>query len=355
METARVLFLINKLSVGGAERVCVDDANELLREGVSVEFCTLFGEGLLRNELLLKDENVHTLHARNVFDREALRRAEMLVKERNIAVIYSTLNEANVFGRILKTKVPAVRLVTREANMPYAKGLVYQMLDVLLAHKSDRIVAVSQSVASSIMQRIPWIKKKVTVLQNGVEVREVVLDRPSVHRLLTVGSLTEKKDQVLLIQALALLGEPYTLTMVGEGPCRKKLEGLARELGCKDRVVFTGVLSKEDVAKAYAEHDIFVLSSKREGSPNVVLEALSAGLPVVAFSIPAVAEIIENHVHGFLVSPRTAKAFADAVGHLSLSERNRLGKEGNMHVLQHYSRAQHLSALRGLLGVNKGL
>jgi L-malate glycosyltransferase len=134
-------------------------------------------------------------------------------------------------------------------------------------------------------------------------------------RLVTVGSLVEVKGHRHLIEAVARLRErglDVPLTIVGDGPLRRTLEESADGLGVGDLVTFTGVLEKQAVAAALREADVFVLSSSSENMPCAVLEAMSAGLPVVATRVGGVPEVV-GRPEGILVAPGSSDALADGV------------------------------------------
>jgi glycosyltransferase involved in cell wall biosynthesis len=152
-------------------------------------------------------------------------------------------------------------------------------------------------------------------------------------RLLTVGRLTPKKGIDVVLRALAAVRTHVTLTVVGEGPGGPRLRRLAARLGVDRRVRWAGSLDQPAVRALYRESDLFVLAPRvaadgdRDGLPNVVVEALSQGLPVVGTRIAALPEIVEDGVHGRLVTPDDAPALAAAIAELVADPgaRRRLG------------------------------
>lgn len=130
--------------------------------------------------------------------------------------------------------------------------------------------------------------------------------------LVFVGRLAPVKGLRVLIEAMGQLGDPSVrLTIVGDGSERAALETLAAPLG--DRVRFTGYLSQEEVAQILATANAFVLPSFAEGVPVVLMEAMAAGLPVMATRITGVPELVEDGVSGHLVTPGDPSALADAI------------------------------------------
>ncbi|MCE8419826.1 glycosyltransferase [Rhodovulum sulfidophilum] len=137
------------------------------------------------------------------------------------------------------------------------------------------------------------------------------------RELLFVGRLAAVKGVPLLLEAMARLGPEHPgarLTLIGDGPERARIEAEAARLGLGTRVVFAGYRSQEEVAGALARSDLFVLPSFAEGVPVVLMEAMAAGLPVVATRIAGIPELVEDGVSGLVVDPGSATALTAAIG-----------------------------------------
>lgn len=161
-------------------------------------------------------------------------------------------------------------------------------------------------------------------------------------RLLSVGRLLPKKGFDVLLQALARLAGHHRLTLVGYGPAEAELRALATRLGLDGRVRFAGQLDHPAVRDLYRASDLFVLAPRvapdgdRDGLPNVVVEALSQGLPVVTTRVAALAEIVEDGVNGRLVPPEDPDALAAALRALAADpEARRWLGEAALRRLQH--------------------
>jgi glycosyltransferase involved in cell wall biosynthesis len=347
----KVLFLINSLTVGGAERVFVNDANVLHEHGWDVHVATLFSNGQLARDLSVPADHLHALNAKSFLDMRAMRTLRALCKKNGIRTLYTTLNESNAFGRfaVLGTDVA---LMTREANMADIKPPKYKLLDMLVGWRSKRIIAVSEAVKRSVVGYAPWLQERTVVLYNGVEVPPVPPSLAPVEggiKLLCVASLTKKKDQAVLLRALALLPKDFSLTLVGEGGERAHLEALSAELGVSDRVQFAGILGNAALIAVYRSHHVFVLPSKREGCPNVVSEAQRFALPVVAFDIPGMSEFVSDE-SGIRVIKRTPETLAAAIQKAADPAQARaFGEAGFAEVGRTRSMKNHVQALESLL------
>jgi len=204
---------------------------------------------------------------------------------------------------------------------------------------------------------------RVIVNYHGVSLdRFKPMPRDATHRkpgytVVTCGRLEPYKGHHLLLQACALLGEDVRCVLVGEGPQRQRLEDLARELGMAARVEFTGPLPQAELARRYAEADVFVLASvilersgKRDVIPNVLAEAMAMQLPVVATDISGIGELVTDGESGRLVPPNDAPALAAALRQLFADEgeRRRLGLGGARKVARDFDREVNIQDLARL-------
>ncbi|MGI9500479.1 MAG: glycosyltransferase family 4 protein [Geminicoccaceae bacterium] len=164
----------------------------------------------------------------------------------------------------------------------------------------------------------------VHVMRNGVDLALFRPLDPTVSRrrwkvsrrtLLSVGHLIERKGHDLVIQALSLLPD-VDLIITGDGPEKARLQHLAARLGIADRVRFTGVVQHQNLSSLYSAADALVLASSREGWPNVLLEALACGTPVIASHNWGTPEIVSAAEAGLLLDERTPEAIANAVRRL---------------------------------------
>jgi glycosyltransferase involved in cell wall biosynthesis len=315
--TPRVAFVINELRFGGAQRVFVDDANGFARAGARVLFCTLYRETHeypLARELEASIERV-SLEARGPFDLGAVVRCARVLRSAGIDVLIATLNDANIFGRwVVLVSGLSVRLVRREANSIESKPLWQRVLDVLLDGLTRRILVVS---AADLGHFDRWRVGKVVVMRNAVALpAQAKSHKRAVPRILSVGRMTRQKDHATLVAALGMLaraGQQFTAEIIGDGPLYEAVRDLAGRQGVSERVVFRGTLPHDAVLRAYAQADVFALPSRFEGCPNVVLEAMAYGLPVIATAVGGVPELVEHEVSGLVVPPGNPKAFADAL------------------------------------------
>jgi glycosyltransferase involved in cell wall biosynthesis len=181
----------------------------------------------------------------------------------------------------------------------------------LALERADIVLPVSADLRAALASRAP--RARFRVIPNAVDVSLFAPAKRgsgAVARLLTVGLLdTPRKGLDVLLEALALVPEPLRLQVVGDGGLRGEYERLAERLGLGDRVVFRGLRPKQDVAEAMRESDLFVLGSRFENNPCVVIEAMATGLPVVATRVGGVPEIVDES-NGLLAEPRDPASLA---------------------------------------------
>jgi len=187
------------------------------------------------------------------------------------------------------------------------------------AHRAAGIIAVSQALKDELMALgVP--QERIDVLRNGVDLEmfrpdDRVSARASLdvkgRVLLSVGHLIERKGHDIVIEALRYLPE-YLLLVAGEGPERPHLQSLASRVGVQDRVRFLGSVAHEKLRAVYNAADALVLASSREGWPNVLLEAMACGTPVIASAVWGNPEVVSSRNAGILMRTRTPQGVSEA-------------------------------------------
>ena len=191
------------------------------------------------------------------------------------------------------------------------------------AQHADGIVAVSEALKDA-LAALGVSSERITVLRNGVDLamfkprcraearRTLGLDGKI---LLSVGHLIERKGHDIVIRALPRLGD-WTLAIAGDGPERPALQQLAAKIGVGDRVRFLGQIPHAELSSLYSAADVLVLASSREGWPNVLLESMACGTPVVATAIWGNPEVVSSPEAGLLVKARTPECISEGVARL---------------------------------------
>lgn len=228
------------------------------------------------------------------------------------------------------------RVYVRVAGSPL-RTLGARLKNGFFAHLARPVcageIAVSRAVARELTEGIGLPEERVHVISNGCVVTAAPLPgtvpdggnsaKPSAIRLLMVSRMDDAKDHPTAIRALATLtaaGRDACLSLVGDGARRAELEKLARQQDVADRVHFLG--NRTDVADLMRRHDLLLHCTFSEGFPNVIIEAMAAGLPVIASDIPPCREVLDNGSCGILAPPRDVRSLSAAV--IRLTERPEL-------------------------------
>ncbi|HYV25002.1 MAG TPA: glycosyltransferase family 4 protein [Pyrinomonadaceae bacterium] len=208
------------------------------------------------------------------------------------------------------------------------KMLAYNRLDRLSLPKADRVATVCHAFARELAKSTKIPEEKIFVQHNAIrpqpkpgddqvsELRRHVGMAADDRLIISIGRLSKEKAHGDLIEAFRLLGTTNPnpgcrLVIVGDGPERGGLETAARASGQNDRITFAGQVS--NVQPFYAAADVFVLPSLSEGSPNVLLEAMAAEVPIVATAVGGVTEIVADEESSLLVPPKNPPALAAAI------------------------------------------
>jgi glycosyltransferase involved in cell wall biosynthesis len=218
-----------------------------------------------------------------------------------------------------------------------------RLMLALALYLSRRVVAVSHDMADWLRLRFPWADGRISVIENGIAPAFLAAGAarqhrpaPAAARIVAVGSLIPRKGQDVLIKALAHCADlPWHLELIGDGPTRPELERLAGQLGLAGRITILGAIPPDEIASRLANADAFVLPSHAEGRPNALLEAMAAGLPVVASAIDGVTELVQTEHNGLLAPAGDAPAFGQALRRLLMEPElaARLGTAAHRHII----------------------
>lgn len=198
--------------------------------------------------------------------------------------------------------------INQYTNIPIVRKLLKHTL-----HQSDSSIAVCQALKDAMLD-IHKNGKDINVIPNGIDTKQFKpinrelarrkLNLPDGKIILSVGQLIPRKGMDILIRAFKkvteLSGEPMTLLLVGEGPDITKLQKLVKILDLENRVLLVGGRPHSELCSYYNAADLFCLASSREGWPNVVMESLACGTPVVATNVWGTPEILSSDELGFL-------------------------------------------------------
>ena len=325
-----IALFVPSLHGGGAERVILDIAAELVNRGVPIHLVLVKAEGhyldLVPDGVRLIDLNSHRAAA-------SLLKLVAYVRRERPAVLLATLTQANVIALVAKILLwGRLRVVTRIANTyseEFATGsfkhrVALRLLKFLFP-VADRIVAVSQGVADDLSEMHPAISARVATIYNPVVRAEMVeqaaapvnhswFETETAPVVVSVGRLATVKDHATLLRAFAevLRSRQARLVILGEGPERGNLLELAARLSVSQNVDLPGF--KVNPFAYMSRARVFALSSRYEGFPNVLVQAMACGTPVVSTDCRSgPTEILEDGRWGQLVPVGDWQSMAEAI------------------------------------------
>ncbi len=318
-----LLFGVHSLCAGGTERVVSGFLNELSASHDFELHCVLYGR---RREQFYALDSEITVHKPS-FDFDKYPRAISTLK--TISFLRSVVNDLQPiafynFGErwnnlaLLSTLGLSTPVIVADRSSPAASlGSSHEFLRKRLYPHARTVIVQTNEAKETLLKRLPRLKK-VVVLPNPVfcRPRHELQHSPSREPVvLFVGRLIPSKNVDRLIRIFQQVAEPgWTLRIVGDDAqgfsLRDDLEKLAERLGITDRVLFSGF--QADMASVYRNSSVFAFPSSSEGFPNALAEALSFGLPAVAYDCSAgPSDLIDEGVNGFLVPNFDDALFAE--------------------------------------------
>ncbi len=313
-----VVFFTSNLGGGGAEGVCIKVANALISRGWEV---TVLVQSLSNDQLSHKlnpSIKVETLNCSSIrYGLLELRR--WIAKHRPVQIVafHYMLSAALVLVRTTFLKSQRFKIISRNINTvskikqhsaQEGRPIIQEYLRDLLYKQSDIIIHQCQGMKDDFVRQYPSTERKSVVIYNpsvetAVSSQRVSSDKECPPYFLYAGRLEHQKSVDMALRAFALFCDEDDSTqfrIVGDGTQRQELEKLCEELSITNRVDFVGF--SREVERHFSGARCTVLSSQYEGFPNVLVESISLGTPVVSFDCPSgPSEIILDSVNGFLV------------------------------------------------------
>lgn len=294
----KIAFLIHNLHGGGAQRAVANLANSL-NDDNNHFYIILFQTSHLDFSVNKEVIDLNIVSSRFwifkllIFMRRYFK-IRKIRKEMNIDIIISFLTVPNILNILTKNHLSKSLISIR--NYPFGdnqiiKKIYFTFLN-LIYKRADHLITVSESIKKNLVEKYNFSLLKVTTIYNGINTTKPIKKINSHVRynfftegfinLITVGRLTHQKSQVILVSVMRKLvskNKLIKLTIIGEGDLRKVLEKEIKTHKLENHIILEGY--KKNVLEYLAKADIFVFPSLYEGLPNVILEAMSVGLPVV--------------------------------------------------------------------------
>lgn len=353
----KILLLITDLQIGGTPTVVRELAVRLHRPpGVVVEVACLAGWGPVADQLARRGIKVTPLDASGIFDGAGvLRRLKRLIRRRGYDTVFSFLMHANALAAAAALRLPDLRYF-QSIQTTQRRPRWHWLVQSVAQRKAERVVVPSPSVAETARK---WAKLpfgKLVVIPNAVEMSDFS-DMPmpaEPHRPVRVGfigRLDPIKRIPDLLEAVRLLGDDSRLEIFGEGSERSKLEGIVERDGLQSRVKFHGAIDRPRTA--LAQIDLLVLPSAAEGFGLVLIEAMAAGVPVVATNVQGIRDVVQDGQSGLLTPVASPRQLAGNILRLIEDSNLRRGlvAAGRADVAARFTWERVLPLYRTLLGL----
>lgn len=315
----KILFYMNSIHFGGAERVIVNLANKFSDGNYEVIFVTSFKcneEYTLKNKvkrLILEDIGLEQSFIKKNFFRTIKLRKICKIEKPDILV--SFMAEPN-FRAIVATMFLGIRTlisVRNDPNKEYPNKL-FRLIAKILYPLASGCVFQTEDAQKWFSKEI---QKKSKIILNHVDEKFYKVDFKGERRnVVAVGRMEPQKNHKLLIEAFAKIANSFpdeNLIIYGDGSQRRKLNELSKELDMEDRIIFMG--ESKEIQEKIKNAKVFILSSDYEGLPNVVMEAMTLGLAVISTDCPCGGPrmLIDNNKNGLLVKIEDSNEMSNAM------------------------------------------
>ncbi len=347
----KICYMLPTMNVGGAERHVIGLGAGLRQRGFDAQIVSIFNEGSLADEIKKEGIPFSCLDAPDGWGPGAFLAIYRWLSKNPVDILHTYLfgfhGVAGFPARLLKIPI----LISSRREIAEWRKARHALIENLGNCFVDRVVCCSQAVRQWTLDHEKISEQKVLTIYNGIDPKRFESgDGLKIRRefnipyeapiLGTVANFAQEKGYPYLLEMASQVLEAYPqawFLIVGSGPLEEEIKQKARKLSYSDRILFAG--SRPDVPDLISAMNVFVLASVREGFPNVLLEAMGLGKPVVAARVGGIPELIDSGRNGILVPARDAQALAEAVIHclkdpLSAS---RLGNEARRTVTENFS------------------
>jgi len=324
MGRIRLVHIVEDMGMGGIEKTIYNIATALNPDRYDVRVWCLTRGGVMAQELLKTGIAVEVLDMGPKPTFSFLRRLARELRENRIDIVHTHGYTACTVGRTAAVMAGTPEIFAHAHTTVNHYTARQRFIEKILSLFTDGIICCSKAVAESVAARENIPCEKLHVIYNGSP-RLLVPEAPGLRRelgipegnsvVLCAASITKNKGHAVLISAFAevLRRLPETnLIIAGSGPLLDKCRQQAQELRIADSIIFAGV--RTDLQGLLSVADLAVLAStEREGLSLWLVEAMSAGKPLVASALGGITEVVEDRINGLLVPPSDAEALAHAI------------------------------------------
>jgi starch synthase (maltosyl-transferring) len=347
MRRIRLTYVITDLQVGGVPLHLYRLATHLEREQFNIDVVSLADEGPVGAMLQEAGIRVHACNARSAFDVLALGRLLLHLRRLRPDVVHSLLFHANVAVRAVGplAGIPVNRIIC-EIQTVERERLWHLPVDNLTCRWCRCEIGNSPSVVEYLHRHAHIPRSRLHCMLGAIDVDAIAsadpIDRAAIDvpadvpLIMWTGRMDPVKGFEEMISGLSAIRESYLwhCVLVGDGPYRAKVESLIDRYRIRERVTVLG--RRDDVPSLLRAADVFLFCSRTEGLPNSLLEAMAAGLPIIATNVPGCRDLITDDHTGLLIPSRSPEAVASSLRELLVDKTRRLklGSHAQSWILQ---------------------
>jgi glycosyltransferase involved in cell wall biosynthesis len=349
-----IVQIIDNLIIGGAQKLLVTLASQAQAYGLELTIVSLSSNNdqVILDELAGLGTKVIIFPAQHLLNLRRIFRLSRFLSSKNFDLVQCHLTYANIIGALCG-RLAGLPVVTTLHSTEDVLQEFHPFIGALetwtIRHLAKRVVAVGYSIADSFQERLRG--KSIDVIPNAVsiparitekerlELRKEIADDVRKKIVISVGRIAPPKGYVDLVTAFSFLVPSHpdmVLILIGDGPLFEDIRNLISKLNLEKNVLLLG--AREDVPRLLAASDLYVSSSHWEGLPLAILEAMMAGLPVVATNVGDIPRLITTDI-GLVIPPRQPRAIAEAIARLFLNpvRLREMGAAARARAMQDYS------------------
>lgn len=315
------------------------------------------------NQAIKLDLEVIPITENSSFDIGVVKQINQAIRDNSIDIIHVHDFRSNLYGLIC-AKAMGIPIVSTchgwiSNNM---KGKLYTLLDRFLLRFHNKIITVSNTMKDQLVKS-EFKEDRITVINNALVVDDYIINRDdqkfrneyfiSKNKIVVanIGRLSPEKGQDIFLKSaknILTKNNDLIFVLIGIGQEEESLTALVNQLGITDNVIFTGY--REDMIDIYNSVDLVVQSSSTEGMPNVILESLLMGIPVIATDVGGTSQIVEHRVNGFLIDAQDISALNRAMSEF-VDNRNEfinMGLAGREHIINNFNQDSRVDKLNAV-------
>jgi len=353
LDRIKILFIVNGFAIGGGELKVLDlvkGLNLWHKDEFEPVVCSVGQSGPLYEKFSNLGVKIVVFNKKRSFDFSLIKKVAQLIHEEKADIVHTTLFYADVIGAVAARIAGVKKIISWEAVTEHyeLRHLIAYRIASILYTKS---VAVSKAIEKKVQNEYKVPKRKTMTIHYGVdlsrfypcadfELRKSLGFRREDIVFGTVARFTKQKGHRYLIKAAHSVikrNKSAHFVLVGDGPLREEIEIMIKDLGIEKHFHLLGF--RTDVDRLLNSFDVFVLPSLYEGLPNAVLEAMAAGLPVIATAVDGTPEAVLQNETGLLVCPENSDVLAEAILKLCNNKKmmKKYGESGRIRAEEYFS------------------